>query len=101
VTNGPSYPIAEVSSDRPSAIGPLLKQLVGATVTETPEGFRVDAWMEGVDARELNRALLSCLRRIERQTRLRSEWTASGVTHRFFDYVPKGTRPASPDHSGG
>jgi len=57
--------------------------------------------MEGAGARELNRELLSSPHRIDRQTRLRSERTASGVTHRFFDYVLKGTRPASPDHSGG
>ena len=97
----PPISLPKSARTAPSAIGPLLKQLLGATVTETPEGFRVDAWMEGADARELNRELLSCLRRIERRTRLRSEWTASGVTHRFFDYVLKGTRPASPDHSGG
>lgn len=101
VTNKPFHLIAEVSSDRPFAIGPVLKQLVGDTVTETPEGFYVDGFMEGADARELNRELLSALRRIERRTRLRAEWTANGVTHRFFDYVPKGTRPASPDQSGG
>jgi hypothetical protein len=31
---------------------------------------------------------------------LRAERTAAGVTHRFFDYVPKGTRRASPEQSG-
>jgi hypothetical protein len=75
-------------------------RLVGGTVTETPEGFHVDCWMEGTDSRELNRELLSSLRRVERRTRLHSEWTVNGVTDRFFDYVPKGTRPASPDQSG-
>ena len=34
------------------------------------------------------------LRRVERKTRLRAEWTAGGSVERFFDYVPKGTRPA-------
>jgi hypothetical protein len=100
VTNAPFHLIAEVSSDSPTAIGPVLEQLVGGTVTETPEGFHVDCWMEGTDSRELNRELLSSLRRVERRTRLRAEWTANGVTDRYFDYVPKGTRPASPDQSG-
>jgi len=40
--------------------------------------------------------LLSALRRVERRTRLRAEWTANGETHRFFDYVPNGSRPAPP-----
>ena len=100
MTNEPFHLIGEVSADRPFAIGPLLKQLVGDTVTKTPEGFRMDAWTEGADAREVNRELQSCLRRIECQTRLRAEWIARGVTHRFFDDVLAGTRPASPDQSG-
>lgn len=86
--------VAEVSSDSPAAIRSVLGQFVGDAVTATPEGFHVDGWVEGADARELNRELLSALRRVERRTRLRAEWTAGGVTRRFFDYVPKGTRPA-------
>ena len=91
---------AVVSSDSPKAIGLLLEQLVDGSVTATPDGFRVDAWMTGADPRELNRILLSSLRRVERRTRLRAEWTANGETHRFFDYVLKGTRPASPTQPG-
>jgi len=30
---------------------------------------------------------------VERKTRLHAEWTAGGSVERFFDYVPKGTRP--------
>jgi hypothetical protein len=88
--------IADVSSDSPGAIGSLLEELIDGAVTATPDGFHVDGWMRGEDARELNRFLLSALRRVERRTRLRAEWTANGETSRFFDYVPKGTRPASP-----
>jgi hypothetical protein len=63
-------------------------------------GFHVDTWMEAEDIREVNRQLLSALRRVERRTRLRAEWTAGGVTYRFFDYVLKGTRRTSPNQSG-
>jgi hypothetical protein len=41
----------------------------------------------------VNRRLLSALRRVERRTRLRAEWTASGTTYRFFGHVPKTKRP--------
>lgn len=92
--------VADVSSDSPNAVGSLLAQLVEGSVTESPDGFHVDGWMRGADARELNRFLLSALRRVERRTRLRAEWTASGETFRFFDYVPKGSRPASPGEPG-
>jgi hypothetical protein len=70
VTNSSFHLIAEVSSDSPGALGPVLEQLVGAggTVTATSEGFHLDSWMEGADARELNRELLSALRRVERRT---------------------------------
>jgi hypothetical protein len=84
--------VAEVSSDSPAAVRPVLDALGGA-LTETPEGYRLEAVLEGEDARTLNRELLSALRRAERRTRIRSEWSASGTTYRFFDYVPKGSRP--------
>jgi len=84
----------EVSSENPSAIQPLLVQLTGGPVTSTPEGLHVAGAMEGTDARDVNRRLLSALRRVEKRTRLRAEWTAGGTTHRFFDYVPKSERPA-------
>ena len=86
--------VAEVSSQSPEAIESLLIDLVDGSVTPTKDGFHVEGWMRGPDARELNRFLLSALRRVERRTRLRAEWTGEGETHRFFDYVPKGTRLA-------
>ncbi|MGA2320923.1 MAG: hypothetical protein ABSG95_09305 [Solirubrobacteraceae bacterium] len=99
MTNIPFHLVAEVSSDSPSAIRAVLRGLVIGTVIETPERLHVDGWMEGADARDLNRELLSSLRRVERRTRLRAELTGGGVTHRFF--VFKGTRPASPDQPRG
>jgi len=51
--------------------------------------FRIEAELEGENAKELNRSLLSQLRRAERKTRLRAEWTSGGTTERFFDYVLK------------
>ncbi len=57
--------------------------------------------MEGESAKDLNRDLLSALRRVEKKTRLRSEWTAQdGTVYRFFDYVLKkesqGVEPRRP-----
>jgi hypothetical protein len=92
--------VADVSSDSPEAIGILLQELVDGTVISSPNGFRVDGWMRGSDARELNRFLLSALRRVERRTRLRAEWTGNGETQRFFDYVPKGVSPAAGSERG-
>jgi hypothetical protein len=43
VTNAPFHLIAEVTSDCATAVGPVLAQLVGGTVTETPEGSRRNA----------------------------------------------------------
>ena len=84
----------EVSSENVIAIRPLLAQFTGGQVTPTPEGLHVEGAMEGIDARDVNRRLLSALRRVEKRTRLRAEWTAYGTTYRFFDYVPKSERPA-------
>lgn len=88
--------VADISSDSPAAIEPVLRDLTEAEVTRTADGFHVVAAMTGDSARDLNRSLLTALRSAERRTRLRAEWTSGELTHRFFDYVPKGTRPASP-----
>ena len=32
------------------------------------------------------------MRRVEKRTILRAEWTWGGVTEKFFDYVPKGIK---------
>ncbi len=87
--------LAEVSTKNPTAVRPVLEALVEGTVAETADGFHIEGAMVGRDARNLNRRLLTALRRVERRTRLRSEWTARGTTQRFFDYVPKVTRPAA------
>ncbi|MGD0862859.1 MAG: hypothetical protein ABSA21_08855 [Candidatus Limnocylindrales bacterium] len=84
--------VADVSSADPAAIEPVLRRLVGAEITSTADGFHVVATLSGESARDLNRSLLSELRGLERRTRLRASWTADGLTERFFDYVPKGTR---------
>jgi hypothetical protein len=55
----------------------------------------VEAELSGKSARDLNRMLLSQLRRAERRTRLRAEWTSNGVAERFFDYVSKGKRKSN------
>jgi hypothetical protein len=56
------------------------------------EGFEVKAELIGESARDLNRMLLSEMRKVERMTRIRSEWTLGNTVERFFDYVPKATR---------
>ena len=87
--------IARVSTEDPRAIMPVLQELIPKkSITRTDEGYLVEAAMQGESARELNRTLLSALRRVERKTRLRSEWKSGGTTERFFDYVPKGSRNA-------
>ena len=85
---------ARIDSDDPAAVRAVLEGwcVEGGAVRTVPRGFEVTAEVEGGSARELNRRLLSELRRKERRTRLRSEWTSGDITERFFDYVPKGVR---------
>jgi tetrahydromethanopterin S-methyltransferase subunit A len=87
--------MARVSTENPQAIKRALEELVSnGSITRTDEGFLVEATMHGETARELNRTMLSALRRVERKTRLRAEWKSGGTMERFFDYVPKGSRKA-------
>ena len=64
-----------------------------ASISRDGDDWVVRATIDGKSAREANRTLLAQLRRVERKTRLRSEWTHAGQTERFFDYVPKETAP--------
>lgn len=86
---------ARVSTENHAAIQRALEELVPRkSITRTDDGFLVSAKIMGENARDLNRAMLSALRRAERKTRLRAEWVAGGTAERFFDYVPKGSRNA-------
>lgn len=84
---------ARVDSDRLAAVRPALERaLPGARVRPEGAALRVEAELSGESAKELNRALLSALRREERRTRLRAEWTGpDGTVERYFDYVRKPT----------
>ncbi|MGP8057527.1 MAG: hypothetical protein ACLP9K_08040 [Nitrososphaerales archaeon] len=89
---------ARVSSSNLRAIKPVLEQLIKTGSVREAEGeFIVEAEMEGDSAKELNRLTLSALRRVEKRTRLRSEWTSeNGTTQKFFDYVLKKTTKTNP-----
>ena len=93
---------ARVSTENPAAIQPVLTRLFPhGTVTRSEDGreFVVDGALDGPSARDLNRSLLSELRRAEKRTRLRSEWTGPEAIERFFDYVPKGTQKRSSERT--
>jgi hypothetical protein len=87
--------MADVRSANRSAIRPVLESmLTEAQIAETDLGYSIDAEVEGANAQDLNRTLLSALRRVERRTTLRAEWTSAESTEWFFDYVRKSQRSA-------
>jgi hypothetical protein len=89
---------ARVSTENPVAVRPVLRRLFptgSVTLTGDPKELVLAGEAEGETARDLNRALLTELRRVERKTRLRAEWSVCGTTEKFFDYVPKGKRTKS------
>jgi hypothetical protein len=62
------------------------------SISKAGDEVVVEAEMEGANARELNRMFLSALRKVEKRTTRRAEWTSGGGTsERFFDYVLKKT----------
>lgn len=84
---------ATISSDSPRAVRPvIIREIEGVRLSPLPDGFSVEADVKGENARDLNRGLLTALRKAEKRTRLRSEWTSGGITEKFFDYVPKSQR---------
>jgi hypothetical protein len=89
--------VARVSTDDPAAIEPVLRRIVtqGRVEKTASNEFVLKADFTGGSARELNRSLLSELRRAVKKTRLRAEWTSGTTTEKFFDYVPKGKTKAT------
>ena len=82
---------ARVSSDSPDAVGRFLVGKFGArSVTRDGSYWILRVEVESASARDANRELLSELRRVERKTRLRAEWTTGGSVERFFDYAARG-----------
>jgi hypothetical protein len=80
---------ATVSSENLEGVRTPLEHFLGprGKIERADDGLGVEATMVGVEARELNRQLLSAMRRVERRTRLRATWTSDGVTERYLDYV--------------
>jgi len=85
--------VATISTESVPRVKEALENLItDGSIERTEDGFAVTAKMAGENARDLNRAFLSALRKVEKKTRVRAEWTTGTTTERFFDYVPKGTR---------
>ena len=84
---------ARVNRSDARTIRHALEQLSAkGSVRKAGDDFVVEAEMEGASARALNRTFLSALRKVEKRTTLRAEWTSDdGTTERFFDYVLKKT----------
>lgn len=93
---------ARIRTTDPAALQAALTLLIPhGIVTPTSEGFRVEAVLAGTSARDLNRMLLSALRKIDRRATLHAAWTSEGTTERFFDYTARGTRSAQPPEPKG
>jgi hypothetical protein len=56
------------------------------SVTPAEDGFQIKANMVEKSARDLNRTLLSALRKVGKKTRLRAAWAFGKSIERFFDY---------------
>jgi len=83
---------ARVNRSDARTIRQALDQLAArGSVKKEGDEFLVEAKMEGATAKELNRTLLSALRKVEKRTTLRAEWTSGDTTEHYFDYVLKKT----------
>ena len=83
---------ARVNRSDAGTIRQALEQLAAkGSVKKDGDEFVVEAEMEGASARESNRTLLSALRKVEKRTTLRAEWTCGDTSEGFFDYVLKKT----------
>jgi len=83
---------ARINRSDAQTIQQALDQLAAkGSVRKEGDEFVVEAETEGASAKELNRTLLSALRKVEKRTTIRAEWTSGDITERYFDYVLKKT----------
>jgi hypothetical protein len=63
-----------------------------ADITQERDEFIIDATADGQSAKDLNRRLLSALRKVHKRATLRAQWTSpANLTESYFDYVLKKT----------
>ena len=82
---------ARINRSSARTIRQVLDPAAKGSASKDGDEFVVEAKVEGASAKELNRTLLSALRKAEKRTTLCAEWTSSDTTERFFDYVLKKT----------
>jgi len=84
---------ARINRSDSQTIRHALDQLAAkGSVKKKGDEFIAEAEMEGASAKDLNRTFLSALRKVEKRTTLRAEWTSgNGTSERYFDYVLKKT----------
>jgi hypothetical protein len=86
--------VARVSTENQDAVRLVLHAFLertSGTLREEGGAFVLEAVLVGKDARELNRKLLSALRKAEKRTRLRAQRKHGTEVDHFFDYVLKRT----------
>lgn len=86
--------VEDVSSDARRLLRTVLEEFAPGSVDAVNDDHQVDGTVVGESARQFNRQLLTALRKGEGRTRLQSSWADDGVPERYFDYLPKGSRPA-------
>ena len=88
---------AQISSANPSSVKPVLERFIGkeGLIKPITDGFEVNAEFKGESARDLNRMLLTEIRKVEKKTRLRAQWTCNDTVEKFFDYSLKQTKKIS------
>ena len=63
-----------------------------ANITQERDECIIDATVDGESAKDLNRCLLSALRKVHRRATIRAQWTSTAnLTESYFDYVLKKT----------
>lgn len=68
-------------------IEPVLRALVPeASIKKEGNEFIVNVTLKGDNSRDLNRNILSGMRKVIKKTRMKSEWKSENIIEHFFDY---------------
>ena len=104
MAGGTYDPVAIIPSENLKAVKHELERVPGISLlsisAERPDSIAVKARMRGESPKDMNRSLLSALRKVEKNTVLRAEWTGEGSRERYFDFVLKKKESIRVSHEG-
>ncbi len=80
--------VANISSDHPEKLEPILSELIGVDgIIKTEDGFMVHTTILGESAEDMNNSLLTKIRVLDPTAKLHAVWSHENDKKQIIDFV--------------